>query len=130
MLYIHCSFSASQPLLNGGWNADNEQCIYNIAHYLHLNHHFRKVFASPKWNLSLQMGYPILKQNELCIKLRMNLYNLYNWQTVSIKRHLGKWHKPYDTYTIYISSNSAADHKGHLGEYMLWFIFPIINCSK
>ena len=38
MLYIHCSFSASQPLLNGGWNADNEQCIYNIAHYLHLGH--------------------------------------------------------------------------------------------
>ena len=38
MLYIHCSFSASQPLLNGGWDADNEQCIYNIAHYLHLGH--------------------------------------------------------------------------------------------
>ena len=38
MLYIHCSFSASQPLSNGGRDADNEQCLYNIAHYLHLGH--------------------------------------------------------------------------------------------
>ena len=38
MLNIHCSLSAFQPLSNGGWDADNEQCIYNIALYLHLGH--------------------------------------------------------------------------------------------
>ena len=64
MLYKHCSLSASPPPFESGWDAENEQCIYNIAHYLHLNHHFRKVFASPKWNLSPQMVYPTYSKIE------------------------------------------------------------------
>ena len=76
MLYTDCSFSVSQPLFKGGWDTENEQSIYNIAHFLYLNHHFRKVFAVPKWNLCPQMGYTISRRYSifcLCLgQIRIN----------------------------------------------------------